>query len=79
MEWREVLGKNHMLLMFVGCILIFGIAYAGANWFGQPGKWGFWLMILLCPLIHVFMMKDMHKGHEKRHGDGDNEKEGQCH
>jgi hypothetical protein len=39
---------------------------------GVLGSWGFYALILLCPLLHLFFMrrmasKDMHKGSPENH------------
>jgi len=55
--------KKHWLMMLI-CVIpvIIIIFYSGVKWS--------WLLILLCPLMHIFMMKDhMHnkKGNGKCH------------
>lgn len=35
-----------------------------------------WLIILACPVVHIFMHKVMHKGHD-RHGNSKNKEEDQ--
>lgn len=52
--------KKHSLLMILCClvpivlVMFFAHRFEGTNWF--------WLFLLLCPVMHVFMMKSMHKG-----------------
>lgn len=75
-------GK-HMIFMLLGClipiILIMGLRYFNI---GGPilSKFPIYLMFLICPLMHLFMMKGM-MGHGKDncHGGSDednNELEG---
>lgn len=66
-------GKNggghskHMVLMLVGCLaMLGGFLLIGKGSFGNLG----WLLILLCPLLHVFMMRGHHGSHN-HHGDND--------
>lgn len=53
---------NHGWLMFLSCLVM-----VGALWYlvasGAGGGW-VWLTILLCPLMHIFMMR----GHSKQEG-----------
>ena len=36
---------------------------------GIPGSWGYYTIFLLCPLLHVFMMR----GHSSLHGNGNDQ------
>ena len=39
-----------------------------------------WIFLLLCPLVHYFMMKEFHKGSSAEHGDsGSKRGSGKCH
>ena len=38
---------------------------------GILGSWGYYSVFLLCPLLHVFMMR----GHSSSHADGKNQAE----
>ncbi len=55
--------KSHMFLMAVGCIAMAAafllVPLSGIN----PGKYGYLLLFLICPAMHLFMMKGMH-GHK---------------
>jgi hypothetical protein len=53
--------KKHWLMM-LGCIAVMAIPFVGVRWFGWQGSY-LWLLILLCPLVHYFMMKDCDKPH----------------
>lgn len=54
-------GK-HMLLMLIGCLIPIGII-AGSRYFNMGdqflSKFPLFLMFLICPLMHLFMMKGM--------------------
>ncbi|MBI5225287.1 DUF2933 domain-containing protein [Candidatus Micrarchaeota archaeon] len=62
LSWKS-LKNNHVLLMALCCliplILVFGIAAFGPNLRNFS-----WIILLVCPLLMMFMMKDMHSGHE---------------
>ncbi|WP_408956404.1 DUF2933 domain-containing protein [Natroniella sp. ANB-PHB2] len=71
-------GGNHLWMMLLCCIAMF----AGIWWFAgsgvEVGRDGFaggnfrWLIFLLCPLMHLFMMKGMcHKDKGEEQEDKD--------
>jgi hypothetical protein len=54
--------QNHFLAMALCCAIpIIGILALSA--FGVLGSWAYMLMILICPLGHIFMMRGMHSAH----------------
>ena len=54
--------QNHFLAMVLCCAIpIVGILALSA--FGVLGSWAYWLIILICPLGHIFMMRGMHSAH----------------
>ena len=56
------LKQNHALMMILCCgIPLIGIMALSS--LGILGSWGYYALILLCPLGHVFMMRGMHSGH----------------
>lgn len=69
-------GK-HMILMLLACLIPIGI-FMGLRYFNIGGsslsKFPFLLMLLICPIMHLFMMKSMtagdrgscHGGEDKR-------------
>jgi len=60
------LFKNHTLLMVICCLLpvvALGIFLA----FGFTGRSLFFLLILLCPLSHLFLMRGHGKGEKNHH------------
>ncbi len=62
--------SGHGWMMLVCCIVMF------AGFFflhGSGGNWG-WLIIVLCPLMHLFMMKGMSHDSDSHHHEKDNEK-----
>ncbi|MBU5313491.1 DUF2933 domain-containing protein [Tissierella carlieri] len=69
-------GK-HMLLMLLGCLIPIMII-AGLRYFNIGGqflsKLPIFLMFLICPLMHIFMMKGMMgHGNKSCHGGIDKE------
>ena len=51
--------QNHSLAMVLCCAIpIVGILALSA--FGVLGSWAYFLVILICPLAHIFMMRGMH-------------------
>jgi len=51
--------QNHFLAMALCCAIpIIGILALSAS--GVLGSWAYFLVILLCPLGHIFMMRGMH-------------------
>ena len=64
MAWREWIKQNHGLTMVLCCaaaILLLG----GAYFFGVSKQYLFWFALILCPVMHIFLMKDMHKSDTK--------------
>jgi hypothetical protein len=54
--------QNHLLAMVLCCAIpIVGILALSAS--GVLGSWAYFLVILLCPLGHIFMMRGMHSSH----------------
>ena len=58
----EKIKHNHALMMIICCgIPIVGIMALSS--LGILGSWGYYALILICPLGHIFMMRGMHSGH----------------
>ena len=58
--------QNHFLAMALCCAIpIVGILALSA--FGVLGSWAYMLLILICPLGHIFMMRGMHSAHADSH------------
>ena len=56
------LKQNHSLAMVLCCAIpVIGILALSAS--GALGSWAYFLVILLCPLGHIFMMRGMHSSH----------------
>jgi Flp pilus assembly protein TadB len=68
---RENKWNSHSFWMILCCAIpLLGIVLLSL--LGMLGSWGFYALILLCPLLHLFFMrrmasKDMHKGSSKDH------------
>lgn len=57
--------QNHFLGMVLCCAIpIVGILVLSAS--GVLGSWAYFLVILLCPLGHIFMMRGMHSSHAEQ-------------
>jgi len=57
--------QNHFLAMVLGCAIpVLGILALSAA--GVLGSWAYFLLILLCPLGHIFMMRGMHSSHAEQ-------------
>jgi len=55
----EKIKKNHALAMILCCgIPIVGIM--ALSFFGILGSWGYYALILICPIGHLLMMRGMH-------------------
>lgn len=53
-------GAKHVLMMLLCCLVPLGLAFAlKAMGYGTIAGY---LVFLLCPLMHIFMMRDMFKG-----------------
>lgn len=58
------MNRKHLLIMLACCLPVIGLLVAYL--LGAPlGSSGFLLIMLLCPLIHLFMMRGM--GHDHEH------------
>lgn len=57
-------GVKHTkgITMLVCCLAVLILLIAAAYFFGIGKNYLYWLILLLCPLMHFFIMKDMHKG-----------------
>lgn len=64
--------QNHWLMMIICCAVPLIILILAIYFLGVSNKYIFWLVVLLCPLMHFFMMKYMH-------GDKKNGEEKKCH
>ncbi|MFH0714882.1 MAG: DUF2933 domain-containing protein [Candidatus Diapherotrites archaeon] len=66
--------ENHLLMMAVCCIV--PVAFAAMLFVLGFRTYALWLVILLCPLMHLFMMKDMHSAEKKEHSCDKHKSEG---
>lgn len=66
--------KHHMLFMILACLIPMLLLFGAFQFFNLKNTNYVWLIMLLCPLLHVFMMKDMHKNHS-----GDSGEDKKCH
>jgi hypothetical protein len=60
--WRNI-KNNHFLMMIICCAAPLVIISLLAS-IGILGSWGYYTIFLLCPFLHVFVMR----GHSSSHG-----------
>lgn len=58
----EKIRKDHSLAMILCCAVPLGLIVL-LSVTGHLGSWGYYALFLLCPLMHVFMMR----GHGSSH------------
>ncbi len=54
----EKIRHNHFFAMIFCCAIPL-IAISALSFFGILGSWGFYALMLLCPLAHLWMMRGM--------------------
>ena len=60
--WQKI-KQNHLLLMAVCCLVPVILVIGFLSLSKGNSNYGTWLIILLCPLLHILMMK----GHKHSH------------
>jgi len=64
--WRNI-KNNHFFIMIICCavplVIISLLAFTGIL-----GSWGYYTLFLLCPLLHVFMMRVHSSSHANDNG-----------
>ena len=65
MNLFEKLKHNHWLMMIICCAIPLILLALAIYIFGLDNKYIFWFILLLCPILHYFMMKDMYKDNKK--------------
>lgn len=84
-EIYKTIKNNHLLLMLVCCLVPLAILYFAVSYFGVKQNYLYLFIILLCPIMHIFMMHNMHKGHDGHDDEKSNKKnnenytKGGCH
>lgn len=64
-QWQKI-KRNHFLMMALCCLAPILLFIAFLGWFGKVGDYWVWLLILLCPVLHFWMMKGhKHDGNHK--------------
>jgi len=61
-ELFKKIKENHRLMMILCCGI--PLVIAGILFYLGFKKYAIFAVMLLCPILHYFMMKDMHKKHE---------------
>jgi hypothetical protein len=54
--------KNHFLTMTICCAIPL-LGLLGLSFLGLLGSWGYYTLILLCPLMHIELIRGMPKSH----------------
>ena len=69
--------RNHSFAMILCCAIPF-ILFLVLSLTGSLGSWGFYSLILLCPLLHVILMRGhiSSVAHEKAHALSTNDRKG---
>lgn len=65
-EMLKNLRHNHGLMMLVCCGVPLVLLAVAVYFFGLDKSYLVWLIILLCPITHLFMMRDAHKESGKK-------------
>ena len=55
----QKIKQNHLLGMILCCAIPL-IGILALSYLGILGSWGYYAMLLLCPVAHIFMMRGMH-------------------
>ena len=56
--------SNHIMAMILCCAIPIG-GIILLSYMNVIGAWGYYLIFLLCPLMHIVMMRGMHGSHQK--------------
>ena len=56
--------ENHWLMMIICCVV--PLVIAGILFYLGFKTYAVLAVMLLCPILHYFMMNDMHKNHKKK-------------
>lgn len=55
----EKIKKNHALAMILCCAIPI-VGFLALSALGILGSWGYYALILICPIGHLWMMRGMH-------------------
>ncbi len=69
-KWIEKIKHNHGLMMIICCLVPLALLFAAVKYFGLSRSYLFLFILLLCPVMHYFIMKDMHKKSSEKKEDG---------
>lgn len=67
-SWFEKIKHNHVLMMVLCCVVPLILVYAAVYYFGLSKSYLFWTVLILCPLMHFFMMKSIHNDEKGKGG-----------
>ena len=80
--WFRRIKKNHLLMMVLCCVVPLLILMGAVYFLNVSKNYLFWLVLLLCPIMHYFMMKEMHKDPQEgvpHRQENEPKKGGSCH
>ena len=60
----DKIRNNHMFLMIICCAVPI-VALLSLSYLGVLGSWGYYALLLLCPLAHILMFKKSHAKQNK--------------
>ena len=61
----KFIHKNrHFLMMTAGCVAMLVAVFALTST-TSGGSWGFYLLLLLCPAMHILMHRGMHSSKKR--------------
>lgn len=58
------LNENHILMMVICCLI--PIVIAGVLFYFGLKIYAFIILMILCPILHYFMMRNMHKNNSNK-------------
>ena len=56
---KFIYKNRHFLMMIAGCVAMLVALFALTST-TSGGSWGFYLLLLLCPAMHILMHRGMH-------------------
>ncbi|HLD15995.1 MAG TPA: DUF2933 domain-containing protein [Candidatus Nanoarchaeia archaeon] len=72
-DWIEKIKHNHLVMMILCCGIPLLVIYSLGYFFDLDRRYTFWSFLVICGLMHYFMMKHMHGDHK------DKKEKGGCH
>ena len=67
-SFLQRIKRNHAVMMLVCCIVPLALVFALVYFFGLSKSYLYWVVLLLCPIMHYFMMRQVHDKKSKKGG-----------